>query len=91
MLEFCLMLSLIDALAITEVKERPFQLKFVAFDKTKKTGGNVVELTNAYRVGAKYNHADNDMITVKQKNNSNHPYPVHTHMILEVNGQEVYI
>lgn len=89
--DFYFMLSLIDALAITEVKERPFQLKFVAFDKAKKSGGNIVELTDAYRVGAKYNHADNDMITVKQKNNRNHPYPVHTHMILEVNSQEVYI
>lgn len=84
-------ISLIDALAQTEDKTQPFQIKWVAFNKSKKTGGNIIELTKAVRMGAKYNLSSNDMISVKQQGNSNHPYPIHTHLIIEFNNQPIFI
>lgn len=83
-------ITLQDALDIT-AKPAPFQIKFVTLDKQRKKGGEIIELTEAQRVGASYNMRANDMISVKQLNNTNHPYPVHTHLIIEVNKQKVFI
>lgn len=82
-------LSLIDALSITEDKRQPFQIKFVTFNADKKTGGKIIELPNATRTGAKFNLADKDMISVTQENN--HHYPVHIHLIIEINKQPIYL
>ncbi len=84
-------ISLIDALAQTEDKTKAFQIKWIAFNKSKKTGGQIMEVTNAQRQGAKFNLSNNDMIVVKQKGNSNHEYPVHTHLIVEFNHQPIFI
>lgn len=84
-------ISLIDALAQTEDKTKAFQIKWIAFNKSKKTGGEIMELTMAKRTGAKFNLSNNDMIVVKQKGNSNHEYPIHTHLIVEFNHQPIFI
>jgi hypothetical protein len=87
----CMSLSLLDALQITEDVMHPFQIKFVTLDKSRKTGGELIELTNAVRVGSKHNMKENDIINVKQIDSSHHPHIVHTHLILEVNHQEIFI
>jgi hypothetical protein len=84
-------ISLIDALAQTEDKTKGFQMKWISFNKSKKQGGDIMELTNATRAGAKFNLYDNDMIAIKQKGNSNHNYPVHIHLIVEFNHQPIFI
>lgn len=83
-------IALIDALQQMELPT-PFQIKFVTADRAKKTGGKIIELTKAFKVGAKHNQRDNDTITIRQEGNSNHPYPVHIHLITEFNGQKVFL
>jgi len=84
-------ISLIDALGITEEKSRPFAIRFVTFDASRKKGGQIIDLSNAVRVGTSHNQKDNDTITVKQLNNSHHPHTVHTHLILSVNNNQIFI
>lgn len=84
-------LSLLDALQITKNNLVPFGIKFVALDKSRKTGGEIIEIADAVRVGASHNMKANDTISVKQIGANRHPYSVHTHLILEVNKQEVFI
>ncbi len=69
----------------------PFQIKFVTYNESKQTGGEFIELKNCFKVGASYNLNENDMISVRQEHNSNHPYPIHIHLIKEFNNQKVYI
>lgn len=85
------MISLLDALQITENNTVPFGIKFVSFDRTRKTGGEIIELTNAVRTGASHNMKANDTISVKQIGMDRHPYTVHIHLIKEINNQEVFI
>lgn len=82
-------ISLIDALAITEDDSKKFQIKFVTFNKSKQTGGQIIELDNCQRGGAKFNLSNQDMISVRQPHG--HPYPIHTHLILEVNHQPIFL
>jgi hypothetical protein len=82
-------ISLIDALSITEDDSKQFHVKFVTFNKSKKTGGQIIELNDCKRVGADYNLSKQDMISVAQPHG--HPYPIHTHLILEVNHQQVFL
>jgi hypothetical protein len=84
-------LSLHDGLNITEDSQRPFAIEFVTFDQSRKKGGEIIKLTNAVRVGAKHNQKANDTISVKQIGNSNHPYIVHTHLILSINEQQLFV
>jgi uncharacterized protein YqjF (DUF2071 family) len=83
-------INLNDALGVMKERE-PFQLKFVTADRTLKTGGKIIELTNAVEVGAAHHQKNNETITVKQLGNSNHPYPVHIHLITEFNHKKVFI
>ena len=82
--------SLIDALAETEDKATPFQIKFVSYNYEKQKGGETIELTKAIRTGAKYTLENNDMIAVTQ-NANDHPYPVHIHLICEINNQPIFL
>ncbi len=84
-------ISLASALQITKDNSRNFQIKYVAFDRSRRTGGSIIELTDAFRVGSNHDQVNNNTITVKQSNNRHHPHTVHTHLILEVNKQEIYI
>ncbi len=79
------------ALAEMNSLEKAFQISFVTYNDTTKKGGEIITLTKAFKVGAKYNLNDNDMIAVKQEGNSNHPYPVHIHLITEYNNQSIFI
>lgn len=88
---YIMAIKLNDALDITNKEGIPFQIKFVSFDKSRNKGGEITELTNAERTGSRINMKANDMISVKQLNNSNHHYPVHTHLIIELNKQKVFI
>lgn len=84
-------ISLLDALQITEDSSIPFGIKFVSFDESRKKGGEIIELNDCVRVGASHSMKNNDTISVKQRGMKKHPYTVHTHMILEVNNQEVFV
>jgi len=71
---------------------KPFQLKFVTCNQSLNTGGEIIELKNAFKIGAKYNLKNNDMISLRQQHNEeHHPYPVHIHLIVEFNNQKVVI
>lgn len=82
-------ISLIDGLAITEDDSKEFSIKFVTFNKSKATGGQIIELNKCKRVGGKYILEKQDMISVAQPHG--HPYPIHTHLILEVNHQPIFL
>lgn len=84
-------ISLLDALQITEDIRKPFSISFVSFNKTKRQGGKIIKLSRAVRVGATHNMKQNDTINVKQLGPDNHPIPVHTHLILTLNDQEIFI
>lgn len=84
-------IALRDALSLMENSEAPFQVKFVTFNKSSKTGGKIIELTRAVRVGASFNLKDNDMIQVKQLDTNNHPHPIHIHLITEFNNKKVHV
>lgn len=70
---------------------KAFQIKFVTCNQSKNTGGDIIELTRAFKVGAKYNMKNNDLITVRQENSADHPYPIHIYLITEFNNQKVVI
>jgi hypothetical protein len=84
-------ISLNEALAITEDRYRPFDIKFVAFDANRRKGGQLIELIGCERRGASHNMKVNDTISVARKGIDSHPYTIHNHLILEVNKQEVFI
>jgi hypothetical protein len=84
------MITLAAVLKQMENGSEPFHLRFVTFNKSKKEGGKIIELNRAVKVGAKYSLNDNDIIPVKQLDNSNHPYPVHIHLITEFNHIKVH-
>ena len=78
--------------ALTEMDNGlPFSLKFVAFNKSKRTGGNFMYLESCVKASAKYSLKDNDMISVKRTNNSTHPIPVHTYLITEFNNKRIML
>lgn len=79
-----------DALQIMDGHE-PFQIKFVTCNTSLKTGGKIIQLTHAKKVGSAHNQKENGTVTVKQLDNSNHPYPVHIHLIIEVNNKRIVI
>lgn len=81
-------ISLIDGLSITEDKRQSFTIKYVKYNDAKKTGGQIIELPRAYRGGSAYKLEKQDMISVIQDGRS---YPVHTHLILEINKQAIYL
>jgi hypothetical protein len=92
-IEFSNMLKTIalnDALGAMELGT-PFQIKFVTADRTRKIGGNIIDLKKCVMVGAAHNQKNNDTITVKQVINNGHPYPIHIHLITEFNNQKVFI
>ena len=84
-------IALPDALNQMEDKSKTFSIKWVSYNRDKNTGGKIISLDRAIRAGAKYNLKDQDMIVVKQQGNSNHPYPIHTHLIVEFNNQPIFI
>lgn len=84
-------ISLNEALSITADREIPFSLKFVSLDANRRSGGEIIELPEAVRSGASHNTKQNDTIVVKAIGRKVHPYTVHNHLILEVNGQEIFI
>ena len=83
-------ISLRQALTVMDTNI-PFHIKFVAFNKSKREGGHFVEIQSGVKAGAKYNLKDNDMISVKHTNNTDHPYPVHIHLITEYNHKRTMI
>ena len=83
-------ISLRDALNEMD-NGKPFSIKAVAFDKTKRKGGNFIEARSVIKIGAKYSLVDNDLISIKRTNNSTHPIPIHTHLIVQYNNKRVII
>lgn len=88
-------IHLADALNIADEKDvhgrkKPFAIKWVSFNKSKQEGGEIMELTEAVKVGSTHSQKDNDLIVVKQLHNSHHPMPVHIRLIIEFNGLKVY-
>ncbi len=69
----------------------PFHVKYVAFDKAQRRGGHFVEIASGVKVSAKYSLKNNDMISVKHSNNSDHPYPIHIHLITEYNHKRTML
>lgn len=77
-----------EALEIMDDKLIPFGLKFVSYDENRNTGGEIIELNNCVKVGGS---KENDIILVKQSDRSTHHYPVHTFLLMEINGAEVFV
>tara|TARA_Y100000758_G_C15866057_1_gene354871 strand:+ start:171 stop:455 length:285 start_codon:yes stop_codon:yes gene_type:complete len=72
------------------LRPEPFSIAFVTCNRNKKTGGEIIRLDNAVRVGQKHNTVANKTIGVKQLGNTHHPYAVHTRLILEFNNRKVF-
>ncbi len=69
-----------------------FQLKFVSLNKQKGSGGDIIELTKAFRVQKSAVALKRDgIINVKQKDNADHPHYVHIDLITEFNHEKVYL
>ncbi len=83
-------IALNDALGVMKLGH-PFQIKFVTANRSKKTGGKIIELSKCVEVGAKHNQKSNDTITLKQVINDHHPTTVHIHLITEFNHQKVFL
>jgi hypothetical protein len=83
-------IALTDALGTMGIGDT-FHIKFITYDANRKTGGKVIELSQAFKVGAKHNQKNNETITVKQHGNTHHPHAVHIHLITEFNHQKVFI
>jgi len=84
------MITLGAALKQMEHGSKPFHIRFVTFNKSTGEGGKIIELGNAVKVGAKYSLNNNDMISVKQSDHTNHPYPIHIHLITEFNHIKIH-
>lgn len=84
------MIRLSEALKITETSAKPFHIRFVQYDKTRNKGGQIIEVEQATRVGAKYSLKNNNMISIKSVGNSDHPRPVHIHLITEINHTKIF-
>ena len=89
-------LRTMDTISLNEALQQmdngvPFHIKFVAFNKAQRKGGHFIEIHSGVKANAKYSLSNNDMISVKETNNSNHPYPVHKHLITEYNHKRVMI
>lgn len=85
------MILLSDALLQMEKCRTTFQLKFVTLNISQKTGGEIIELTNAYRVKKVNKKVADNLINVKQKDSQHHPHLVHIHLITEFNHDKVFI
>lgn len=72
-------------------KKKPFDIVFCTVDKKRKTGGDIVELRNVTRVSQKHNMQSNETIGVFNPDNLEHPYAVHTWLILKFNNMEVLL
>lgn len=88
--EFSSMITLASALKQMEHGSKPFHIRFVSYNESKDEGGKFIDLENVVRVGAKYNLNNNDMISVKQSDRTDHPYPIHIHLITEFNHIKVH-
>lgn len=84
------MITLAAALQQMEHGKIPFHIRFVSFNKSTGTGGKIIELDSAIKTGSKYNLNNNDMISVAKSDGSDHPYPVHVHLITEFNHIKVH-
>lgn len=67
-----------------------FSVKYVTFDRTRKTGGDIKELTGVRKIGSAFHQKNRQMINVQAPGNSRHPYPIHIRLILEFNGEKVH-
>ncbi len=81
-------ISLKDALDITEDKRQSFSIQYVKYNHAKKTGGGINTLPRAYRTGAAFKLEKQDMINVVQDGRH---YPIHIHMITEINNIPVFL
>lgn len=88
------MILLKDALNLIDSKDYRdgngnFAIAFVTCDRTKKTGGEIIELINACAAGLPPNCKGHEMRGIKDMD-SGKPYAVHNRLIFTVNKQEVY-
>lgn len=82
------MLHLTDALAIMKDKQTPFSVAFVTCDEANKKGGELITLEKASMCGLPYE--SKQRIGIRQWDNNYHPFAVHAHLIIEVNGKKVF-
>jgi len=66
-----------------------FSVIFLTCNRAKKTGGELIELTEACAMGLPPNCKDSDMIGIKDMSTGK-PYAVHNKLIFQFNKQEVY-
>jgi len=90
------MILLLDVLNIMnqkDLKGNPeiFSICFFTYSRTKKTGGEMIELKNAVKTGLPFSLKDSQMIGVKVPKSSHHPIAVNTRLITRFNGEKVVL
>ena len=90
------MISLIELLKILNSeddngdKQPCKEIEFVTFNNKKKTGGEVIVLTNHIMSGHKMDLNQNAMINLKPVDGYRHPTAINIFLITRFNGLEVF-
>lgn len=92
--DFRFMIELKMALRIIDKKDfrdnnGDFAITFLTTDRTKRTGGEFIELRNACRMGLPPNCKDRQMRGIRDMQTGK-KYAVHNRLIFGFNGQKVY-
>lgn len=66
-----------------------FGIVFLTANRDKKTGGEIIRLTNAHQCGLPPNCKGHEMRGVKDMATGK-PYAVHNRLIFEYNGEEIF-
>jgi hypothetical protein len=88
------MIALADALKIIRQHDYrdgngSFGVVFLTCNRTDRTGGELIELTEACGCGLPPTCKDHDMIGIKDMQTGK-PYAVHNKLLFQINKQEIY-
>lgn len=81
--------------ALAKMKEKigdefkPFDIEFIAFDRSRKTGGEIREYKKVIRCGQDHDMQRLQTIGIKPYDGTGHPIPVHIRLITRFNNLEV--
>jgi len=73
----------------SKITEKPFSIDFVTLDKARKTGGRLKRMEGMIYAGASHDSKHQGTISIKSKDGSGHPIPVHINLILKFNQEPI--
>lgn len=73
----------------SKVTEKPFSIDFVTLDRARNTGGRLKRMEGMIHSGSSHDTKDQGTISIKKKDGSGHPIPVHINLILKFNQEPI--